>query len=124
MFLRRKTRSKLTRRDEVTHVASLVQSIRVAGAVRQQHIAYLGSLVATQGQFSPWAVRNFWQHAETIFDTLALPSVQRVRLQMALTHRLGPRPSEEALQRELSHSLATLPTSIPLSLLRGQEKEE
>ena len=60
MFLRWKTRSKQTRQDEVTHVASLVQSIRVAGVVRQQHLAYLGSVVSTRGQFSPWAVRNFW----------------------------------------------------------------
>lgn len=124
MFLRWKKRCKQTRRDEVTHVASLVQSVRIKGTVRQQHLAYLGSLVATRGQFSPWAVYHFWQHAESIFATLSLPSEQSVRLHMALTQRLGPRPSAEALQQELSHSLATLPTSASRSLLRGQEKEE
>jgi len=124
MFLRWKTRSKQTRQDEVTHVASLVQSIRVAGAVRQQHLAYIGSIISTRGQFSPWAVRRFWQEAEEIFDTLSLSSEQSMRLQMALTQRFGPRPSAEALQQELSHSLATLPTSVFLALLSGKEKAE
>jgi len=94
MFLRWKTRHKQTRREEVTHVASLVQSLRIAGAVRQQHLAYLGSLVATRGQFSPWAVRHFWQQAEHVFATFSLSPEQSGRLRAAITQRIGPRPSD------------------------------
>jgi len=94
MYLRWKIRRKQTRRDEVTHMASLVQSLRIEGAVRQQHLAYLGSLVATRGQFSPWAVRNFWKKAEHVFATFSLSPEQSGRLRAAMTQRIGPRPSD------------------------------
>ena len=123
MFLRWKTRRKQTRQDEVTHVASLVQSVRIKGTIRQQHLAYLGSLVATRGRFSPWAVRRFWQEAEERFDALALPLEQRVQLRAALTQRIGPRPSDEEFQQDWNKVLAELSPSVPLSFfLKGEGK--
>jgi len=123
MYLHWKTRRKQRWWEEVTHVASLVQSVRIAGAVRQQHLAYLGSLVATRGQSSPRAVRHFWQQAEHVFATLSLSPEQSVRLRAAITQRIGPRPSDEELQQDWNKVLAELSPSVPLSsLIKGRER--
>src|ERR1700741_4371181 len=100
MFLRWKTYRKQTWRGGGTHIASLVQSVRIEGAVRQQYIAYVGSIGCSQGQFSSWAVSRFWQQAEESFNTLTLSEEQRVRLRATITQRIGPRPSEETLQED------------------------
>src|SRR5262249_41832894 len=125
MFLRWKTRRKQRWRQHVTHIASLVLSIRIEGAVRQKHLAYIGSIVSTGGKFSSWDTRRFWQKAEKRFDALALPEEQRVRLRATITHRIGPCPSEEALQEAQRKAWAEFENILSLSfLLKGEGQEE
>jgi hypothetical protein len=125
MFLRWKKRRKQGWRwEEVAHHVSLVESLRIKGAVRQKYVAYVGSLISTRGQFSSWAISRFWKEAEERFDTLALSLEQRVRLRAVITQQIGPCPSEAELQQDLRQSLAELPGSASLSLLLGGEEKE
>lgn|GEM_PF-4643891 len=124
MFLRWETRHKQHWRGQVTHRALLVKSVRVEGTVRQQHLAYIGSLVATRGQFSPWAVSRFWKEAEESFDALAFPSEQRVQLRAAIAHRIGPRPSEAELQQHWNNAQTLRHTLASLSLVIRSEGKE
>jgi hypothetical protein len=124
MFLRWKTRHKGKWQQHVTHSASLVQNVRIEGAVRQQYIAYIGSIVCIQGQFSSWSVNRFWTKAEKRFDKLALSEEQRVPLRATITHRIGPPLSEEALQEKRRKEQAEFKKILSLSFLprdNGQE---
>lgn len=124
MFLRWKIRRKQRWNENVTHIASLVQSVRHEGAVRQKHLAYIGSIVSTRGQFSPWTANRFWQQAEESFAALALPEEQRGRLRVNITQRIGPRPSEETLQEDQRKARAEFENIASLLLLpRDEEKE-
>src|SRR5262245_2705760 len=123
MFLRWKTRqSRLQWKGETYLTACLVTSVRTQRGPRQQHVAYLGTIASTNGQFSISDIERFWKQVDRCLGTLHLSVEQAARLQTAVERRIGPRPSAEVLRENERRWQAELEELARLLSFQGTRK--
>ena len=116
MFIVIKSRKSATRwKDEIYRSAYLVSCIRTQRGPRHKQHGYCGTVAFLRGQpASLWALHWFWAKAEARLATLALPREQEARLRAALRQRIGPQPSQEALEADLRERAAVIKEALTL----------
>ena len=102
MFVRWQSRVRTERNDwalrhvgDVTWNAILVESIRVNGKARQNHVAYLGSFSTRQAKSSAQRVYT-WEHMLERLDRLSnrITPKDRKKIEAVIASKLGPRPTK------------------------------
>jgi hypothetical protein len=113
MFVRWQGRVRTERSDvalrevgDITWNAILVESVRVDGKPRQNHVAYLGSFSARQAASQAQRVYT-WETMLERLDCLSnrIPPKDRKKIEAAIASKLGPRPTKR--ERTAVHRAAT-----------------
>jgi hypothetical protein len=113
MFIRWQSRVRAERNDwalrevgDVTWNAILVESVRVNGKPRQNHVAYLGSFSTRQAKIPAQRVYT-WEHILDRLDRLSnrITPKDRKKIEAVIASKLGPRPTKQ--DRTAVHRAAT-----------------
>jgi hypothetical protein len=119
MFVRWQSRGRTERSDvalrevgDVTWNAILVESVRVNGKPRQNHIAYLGSFSTRQAKIPAQRVYT-WEHMLECLDRLSnrIAPKDRKKIEAVIASKLGPRPTKRertAVHRAAARLLADI----------------
>jgi hypothetical protein len=118
--------------------AILVESIRVNGQPRQQHIAFIASyspadLARPDSDWNLWTRRCFWKHARRRLNELSkqkqITPQQRKKIEADLARRVRPttKQQDQSLEREFAegwarHRPPAQPQSIPRLRLTNKRK--
>jgi hypothetical protein len=115
MFVRWQSRVRAERNDwairevgDITWNAILVESVRVTGKPRQNHVAYLGSFSTRQAKSSAQRVYT-WEHMLERLDRMNITPKDRKKIKAAIASKLGPRPTKRertAVQRNAARIMA------------------
>jgi hypothetical protein len=99
-------------------VASLVESVRIEGTARSQHVAYLGNIVETQISDTRAQCR-FWENVVRKLDALSrITAEERQQIERAVADRV-PCPTREQYDRFVTDRLKTVGADwVPAAVTR------
>jgi hypothetical protein len=121
MFVRWQTYQSQWRGDRLRAV--LVESVRVHGKPRQKHIAFLGSIAASDDAIGGAAGKRFWRDVTSKLDRLGnhVSPEERERILASIAAKVGGRPTDAELEQfereceQLMPESANIPRALPAS---------
>jgi hypothetical protein len=132
MFVRWQCRVRAERNDwalrevgDITWNAILVESVRVNGKVRQNHIAYLGSFSTRQAASQAQRVYTWEAMLERLDRLSRITPKDRKKIEAAIASKLGPRPTKRertAVHRNAARTLAALEKALGWIELLGHQQ--